>query len=398
MGSPGADGSPGPLTILMAHAQVELYGGDRMFAEAVRALVDAGHRVVVTLPGPGPLADVVAASGAELAFRETPNLQKSALRPRGFARLLRVTATSFLPSLRLLRTVRPDVVYVSTVTAPLWTVLPRLIGRPVVVHVHEAEDTMPVPVQVLLYLPLTLARTVIVNSRRTAASVGAHLPTVRTRTRLIYNGVCGPESIAPVRSVLTPPIELVVIGRLSPRKGSDIAVLALAELRQRGRVARLTFVGDVFSGYEWFREDLQRLVQGHGLADHVRFVGFTDDVWPHLARADVALVPSRLEPFGNTAVEAQLAGVPVVVADVQGLPETVGHGEFGEIVATESPRALADGVEQLLDSWDDARDRAARALEHARTEFTPERYRADVAAVVAAAAGSRTRRPFLRVR
>jgi glycosyltransferase involved in cell wall biosynthesis len=49
----------------------------------------------------------------------------------------------------------------------------------------------------------------------------------------------------------------------------------------------------------------------------ISFAGIHDSVWA-LAEADIALVPSRCEPFRNVAVEAMLAGRPVVASDVQG--------------------------------------------------------------------------------
>ena len=65
------------------------------------------------------------------------------------------------------------------------------------------------------------------------------------------------------------------------------------------------------------------------------FSGFTDDVWAHLAAADLVLVPSQGdEPFGNTAVEAMLAARPVVVSSSSGLDEAVaGYGSAQRVAA-----------------------------------------------------------------
>jgi glycosyltransferase involved in cell wall biosynthesis len=121
------------------------------------------------------------------------------------------------------------------------------------------------------------------------------------------------------------------------------------------------------------------------LQDFVTFEGFCEDVWPHYRRADIAMVPSRWEPFGNTAVEAQLAGVPVVVTSRQGLPETVADGAFGSIVDADDHIALADAVEGLLRDWPSAIQRAETAKVVASGKFSIERYRSDVAAAVEAA-------------
>ena len=81
----------------------------------------------------------------------------------------------------------------------------------------------------------------------------------------------------------------------------------------------MTIVGAVFPGYEWYEAELREQVRNLGLEGSVTFCGFVPDVWPVLETLDVIAVPSRYdEPFGNTAVEAVLAGRPVVVSATSG--------------------------------------------------------------------------------
>src|SRR5205807_7048614 len=128
------------------------------------------------------------------------------------------------------------------------------------------------------------------------------------RCTVVANGIPAPAEVTPPRPVLTGPVELLFLGRLSPRKGPQVAVATLAELRKRGVDARLTLAGSTFRGYEWFEEELVATVRREGLGDHVELAGFVADPRPLLARCDVLLVPSVLaEPFGNTAVEGLLA-------------------------------------------------------------------------------------------
>ena len=81
----------------------------------------------------------------------------------------------------------------------------------------------------------------------------------------------------------TAPIRLTVVGRLSPRKGQDIAVQALAEIISTGADATLTLVGGVFPGYEWYEHELKQTAAKLGLADRVKFVGFQEDIRTVLA-------------------------------------------------------------------------------------------------------------------
>ncbi|MFD8496749.1 glycosyltransferase [Amycolatopsis sp. NPDC059657] len=372
------------MKILMAHASAELYGSDRVFAESVQALRDAGHDVVVTLPQDGPLASAL----GDVTLCPVPVLRKAALRPSGLIGLLRETAASLRPMVRLIRTHRPDVVYVNTVTVPLWLPLARLSGARVLAHVHEAEDGVATPIRAALAAPLLAAHTVVVNSLATGEVLHRSLPALAARTRLIYNGVPG----SPVTPVPGAGPRIVLVGRISPRKGTDVAVRALALLKRDGIDATLDLVGSIFPGYEWFAEEIDALIQAGNLAGSVRLSGFRDDVWDAYAHADVAIVPSRVEPFGNTAVEAQLAGVPVIVTDAQGLPETVDHGRRGAVVPAGDAEALAAELRKVFENLDVAKEKARLAAYEATGLFAPQRYRAEIVSLLSTLPRRRPRR------
>lgn len=367
---------------LMVHPSAELYGSDRMFAESVVALAERGWRVVAALPHDGPLAELLR-EHAHVVRCPTAVLRKTALRPAGLLRLIVESVRATPRMLALLKDSRPDVVYVNTLTVPQWIVMARLYRKPVLAHVHEAEDEVAAPVRVALTVPLLAAHTVVVNSDATRQSVTGALPRLARTSRLLYNGVAGPEHAVRLPAHAPVPVRLVLVGRLSPRKGTDVAVEAVAELLRDGHDVTLDLVGSAFTGYEWFERQVRARVDELELAGRVSLCGFTDDIWQAYARADIALVPSRVEPFGNTAVEAQLAGVPVVVADTQGLPETVAHGTYGSVVPRDDPRALADAVAAILDDWPHTRRVAERARTAALERFAPATYRAALAGIAA---------------
>ncbi|WP_347567499.1 glycosyltransferase family 4 protein [Actinopolyspora sp. BKK1] len=367
-----------PRPVLLVHPSAELYGSDRVFAESVRALADSGREVLVALPADGPLVPLLRSHGARVLRCPTPVLRKSALRPSGLLGLLRDCLSALPAMLRLLSRHRFEAVYVSTVTLPLWPPMARLFGRRVVAHVHEAEDTVPRPIRVGLALPLLCCHVVVANSAAARGVLLGAVPRLRERVLVVRNGVHGPATPPEEPPATSGSTGLVLVGRISPRKGTDTAVRAVALLRERGRAITLDLVGSVFAGYEWFERELEELVREHRLEEVVRSHGFDDDVWSHYAAADVVLVPSRMEPFGNTAVEAQLAMRPVVVTDAQGLPETVDGGRRGSVVPTDDPHSLADRIEELLDDWEEARRRARHARLEAARLFAPEHYRRSI--------------------
>src|SRR4051794_31518539 len=79
------------------------------------------------------------------------------------------------------------------------------------------------------------------------------------------------------------------VGRLSPRKGPQVAVAAVDELLRRGVDARLRVAGSVFPGYEWFEAELREQVRLAGLDNRVEFLGFVPDPWQVFADSDVVV-------------------------------------------------------------------------------------------------------------
>jgi glycosyltransferase involved in cell wall biosynthesis len=369
--------------VLVAHPSADLYGSDRMTLETVVALRSQDVDVVVTLPVDGPLAAEVRRQGARVVVRRAPVLRKRALTARGFLALIATTLTAVPGGVRLLREVRPQAVYVATVTLPLWLLLGRCLRLRTVCHVHEAERGVPRVVRRLLAAPVRLADEVIVNSDVSRRVVVEDCPAVASRVTVVRNGIAAPPATVPPRAEPAEPLRLVFVGRVSARKGVDLAVDAVGRLAGLGVPARLEIVGDAVPGAPEYLAGLRRRIDDAGLGDVVTLAGFVPDVWPHLQAADVVLVPSRGdESFGNAAAEGVLAARPVLVADVAGLREAVRPYPGARVVAAEDPGAWAAAVLEVRSSWPRVRPQVLQDAEAAARDLAPERYRREIADVV----------------
>ena len=133
---------------------------------------------------------------------------------------------------------------------------------------------------------------------------------------------------------------LVAAGHLTPRKGQDLALAALALVPE----ATLILVGD---GPD--RGRLEGIARAGGVASRVRFLG----AQPHaalpglLAAADVMVLPTESEGLANVWVEALACGTPVVTSDVGGAREAIDRTEAGRLVPRD-PAAIAAAVRELL--------------------------------------------------
>jgi glycosyltransferase involved in cell wall biosynthesis len=152
------------------------------------------------------------------------------------------------------------------------------------------------------------------------------------------------------------PLDLLTVGRLSPEKGLDVLIDALALLEPG--VARLTVAGD---GPE--RDALVARARDRGVP--VDMLGFVEDLSGPLARAHAFALPSHTEGMPLALIEARAAGLPVVASDVGAVGSMVDHGVDGELVGAGDPAALATAIRRLRRGYADA---SRAALERATRE------------------------------
>jgi glycosyltransferase involved in cell wall biosynthesis len=154
------------------------------------------------------------------------------------------------------------------------------------------------------------------------------------------------------------------VTRLSEEKRPNLFIeMAQHALRKQPNL-RFAFFG---SGP--LHDEAQNLIECLGLADSVKLMGVTDDIWMSLAAMDVFVLTSRMEGLPNVLIEAQCAGVPVVSRNVGGAPETFLDGKTGFGVDTPSPEALAEALLRLTLDADRRVMMSAAASAFAREQF-----------------------------
>ena len=181
----------------------------------------------------------------------------------------------------------------------------------------------------------------------------------------VLNGLDTPEyEKEPRRQLGLAPDEIVVggIGRLHDQKGWDIFCAAAALVRADHPEAVFVVIGD--------GPDRARLEQ-LGAASGVRFLGYREGASTLIRAFDVLVAPSRYEACGLVAIEAMLAGVPIIAAAVGGLPEVL--ADSGQLVEPERPDLLAAAIVEFLDDPTARRANTERSTERARSTLSPER-------------------------
>jgi phosphatidylinositol alpha-1,6-mannosyltransferase len=164
---------------------------------------------------------------------------------------------------------------------------------------------------------------------------------------------------------------VLTVGRLQKRKGQDMMIRALRQIRATVPDVLYAIVGD---GEE--RGALEQLTAAEGVQDSVRFHGEPSDsvLRQCYQQCDLFALPNRqvgedIEGFGMVLVEAQACGKPVIAGKSGGTAETMRIGETGEIVDCRTPESLANSVSQLL-----ANSNRLAALSDAARPWVIERF------------------------
>jgi D-inositol-3-phosphate glycosyltransferase len=147
---------------------------------------------------------------------------------------------------------------------------------------------------------------------------------------------------------------LLFVGRLERLKGVEVAIRALALLRDRQHDdVRLLILGeDSHEADESEKERLKAIASEVGVRDRVDFVGsIAHHELPYFyAAADACVMPSYSESFGLVALEAQACGCPVVASGVSGLRSVVRDEVSGYLIDEHDPAAYAERIGRLLEN------------------------------------------------
>jgi glycosyltransferase involved in cell wall biosynthesis len=177
------------------------------------------------------------------------------------------------------------------------------------------------------------------------AHVFGDFPELAPRIRVIPNILAIEAYAYRPRPVVEP--RLLWMRTFHPIYHPEMAIDALAELRQTHPSATLTMAGQEKGSLEAVRER----VRARDLADAVRFPGFlgAEDKAREFAGHDIFLNTNRVDNMPVSVLEAAAFGLPVVATAVGGIPFLLEDGVTGLLVADGDARAMAGAVQRLLE-------------------------------------------------
>jgi glycosyltransferase involved in cell wall biosynthesis len=205
---------------------------------------------------------------------------------------------------------------------------------------------------------------VVAVSKGVARDIAKLSGLARDRIQVIYNPAARNKSgdnaldDPRVQSWQDSEHRLISVGKLKAVKDYPTLLRAFAGVLEQ-RDASLLILGEGEC-----REALEQLAAELGIRDRLLMPGYVNDPYPYLAAADLFVLSSRNEGFGNVLVEAMQCGLPVVATDCESGPgEILDRGRYGTLTAVGDADAMSRAILGALDSECDSRRQKARAAE-----------------------------------
>lgn len=239
------------------------------------------------------------------------------------------------------------------------------LGVPVVVSEHVDPRREPLSRRWALLRRLLYGRAAgLVSPSAGVDAAFGWIPA--SRRRVIPNPVdiSAAETFQGVPVQSPRPKTIVAMGRLDRAKGLDVLLEAFAQCADDRPDWGVVILGD-----GPLRSELQRAVDELKLAGRVVLPGVVDNPFATLGRADLFVLPSRYEAFGNALLEAMACGLPVISTDCWAEdPGIVHDGVDGLIVPPEDVAALSRAMAALMADAD-RREELARAAQTSTQRF-----------------------------
>lgn len=351
-----------PLRILHA-VRAPVGGIFRHILDLANGQADRGHHV-------GIVADsLTGGERAEAALAEiAPRLKLGVHRLAIHRELLLTDALVWMRFMRLIRRLMPDVLHGHGAKAGAYTRLKRRSQSTIRVYTpHGGSLHFPLDTskgQIYSRLERALMNSTDLFLFESAFARDTYQRTIgapKGLVRCVFNGVTADEFDPIVKA--DDATDVVYVGEFRHIKGADLLIDAVARLRADGKPVTLTLAGD---GEEL--ADLKAQIARLDLGDAVRFIGHVKARYG-FSKGNLLVVPSRGDSMPYVVIEAAAAGIPMVAANVGGIPEIFGT-HTDALFARSNVGAMADAIETALEAPDAALARAKSLRERIFLHFS----------------------------
>lgn len=360
------------MKILQISSASSLGGGERHLVDLVRGLVSRGHEVHVALRPGSPLIGEL-----EPAATRHPGTLTITLLP--LRNSLDVTSARSLS--RLVRTHQIQIVHAH-------------MGRdyPLASYAGRGNESARLivtrhvlfPLNRLHRITLSKAARIIAVSQAVAAQLQADRIAATDRISVVLNGIeidrfenarrnFNRERFRADWGLSAESLLIGTVGELTPLKGHQEFLRAAAEVRKQFSNSHFIIAGTDSSNDNRNRTALEQMIKKLNLSDHVRLVGWVEDLPQLYCAFDVFVSASHTESFGLAIAEAMASGTPVVATETEGAREILQAGKAGLLVPVGDVAALSSAITGLLAGNTTRVELVANAKQAVAAQFSAER-------------------------
>jgi len=365
--------------ILLLHSSNDMYGASRIVLQVIDILIKAKYEVFVILPYEGVLNKIITDKGASCSVYNLGVFRKKYMNLKGsYNRFLKIKKAknhiaNYIDKQRI------DLLYTSTSVIISGGLAAKKSGIPSISHIHE------IPTGNKLYEIFSglfvriFSKKVIVVSNSVAKHWNPYLK--RNQLTRVYNGIIFPFTNASfnTKSKTVQNITVTSIARLIPYKGHKYFIEVAKELIKLNYQYQFLIVGDTFSGYESYEEELKILVSENDLHQNIHFLGYRSDVQAILGKTDLFFHPSIApDPLPTVLFEAIKMKVPLVATKLGGAVEILDNGNCGLLVPHNNEIIAADLINDYFENEKLKRLNIEKAIEHSNKHFSPKQFNKNI--------------------
>ena len=335
---------------------------ERWIRDAATRLAARGHDVHVVSRDPGDARSSETVDGVSYHYMNIPPMID-----RGLPAVLLRGLWHFEGARRVLDAIKPDVVHHHSRPAGLWLSKGGAPAAKQVISLHSMDYGWAFGYakwdRRLFNTGFKSAARVLGVSNFIRQHTEERYPAARGKSQTVYNGVDG-NRFKPEAETVDAPI--LYVGRVETRKGVHVLVDAFEQVISKQRPAiRLRIVGPHSYWHDQpspYYQALKERCAGNPRIE-LREPTFDDAELAAIYRDSACtIVPSTFpEALGLTSLEAQASGVPVVVSDAGGLPETVDAGKSGLVFENGNATQLGEAVLSIIGNPTRRREMGAAA-------------------------------------
>lgn len=305
--------------------------------EVVKAIIDSGYHVYISVPENDPRGEYFKGIGCEMILTEFNRRGKNPFTDIKLMMAYRNLIKKISPVVVLTYTIKPNV---------YGGIASRLEHVPQLANVTGLGDALENP-GILQKITITLYRIGLAK---------AHSVFFQNRSNF---EICLKYRIAQNDSILLPGsgvnlehhklqsypedgvIRFLFIGRMLHDKGIEEFFQAAKAIKQKYNDVEFQILGPVEGNYQ---DKLEKLIEG----GYVKHLGTTTDVRPYIGAVHCTIMPSYHEGMSNVNLESAANGRPVITTNVPGCKETVDDGITGYTVKSRSTEDLIAAIERFI--------------------------------------------------